>query len=190
MNKIFLLSCLLTAACSHSNDDLKQWTEQTRAAAKADTPPFEAAATVAAATYTAPPHSGPNAFDSRRLQNRTQGLDAPNPNRRKEALEAFDLNKLRYVGILESNGKTSGYIEADGHVYTVTAGNYIGRDHGRIRSITAEKILLTELVEGSDGNWIYRSAELTADAAEASEHNAKPQQNQQQPRLQNSPTGE
>jgi len=94
------------------------------------------------------------------LDNAPKGSNAPNPNRPKEALEAFSLENMRYVGMLSNGSKTAGFIDVNGHVYTVYPGNYIGQNYGKIQSITDDLIVLTELVEDSSGNWIYRKAEL------------------------------
>lgn len=75
-------------------------------------------------------------------------------------LESFSLENLKYVGNLTKGKQVSGYVEANGHVYTVLPGNYIGQNHGRIQSITADKISIIELVEDSYGNWSNRKAEL------------------------------
>ena len=62
--------------------------------------------------------------------------------------------------MLSNGSKTVGFIDVNGHVYTVYPGNYIGQNYGKIQSITDDLIVLTELVEDSSGNWIYRKAEL------------------------------
>ncbi|UOO76760.1 pilus assembly protein PilP [Neisseria sp. Dent CA1/247] len=161
MKKTLLLAGILAAsACTSSHDDLSQWMKETRQQAKSKIIPFEAPAAIQAKTYTAPNFSGLNAFDSKRLIAMQQGANAPNNNRPKEILESFSLENLKYVGSLTKGKQTSGYIEANGHVYTVLPGNYIGQNHGRIQSIIADKILITELVEDSNGNWTYRKAEL------------------------------
>ena len=76
-------------------------------------------------------------------------------NRPKETLEAFSLENMAFVGTLQSGGKVSGFIKVNDHVYTVYPGNYIGQNYGRIQSITEDKIILTEQVEDSYGNWVY-----------------------------------
>lgn len=96
-----------------------------------------------------------------------QGANAPNTNRPKEVLEHFSLETLKYVGTLSKGSRITGYVEADGHVYTVQPGNYIGQNHGRIQSITPDLITITELVEDTYGNWTYRKAELPLSSADS-----------------------
>lgn len=159
-NKILLTGLLVLAACTPAHEDLNEWMSHTRQQARAKVIPFEAPTVNPPKTYTAPSHNSLNAFDSKRLNAAQQGANAPNMNRPKEVLENFSLENLKYVGSLNKGGQTSGYIEADNHVYTVRNGNYIGQNYGRIQAITPDKIEIMEVVEDSYGNWIYRKAEL------------------------------
>ena len=160
-NKIFLLTSILSlTGCTPAYDDLNEWMTKTRQDAKSHIIPFEAPVVNPPAVYNPPAYGGLNAFDFRRLDNAPKGSNAPNPNRPKEALEAFSLENMRYVGMLSNGSKTAGFIDVNGHVYTVYPGNYIGQNYGKIQSITDDLIVLTELVEDSSGNWIYRKAEL------------------------------
>lgn len=160
-NTILLLGVLGITACTPTYDDLNQWMAQTRKDAEKHIIPFEAPTVLPPKAYIPPSYSGLNAFDSRRLQNISSGSgNAPNLRRQKETLEAFSLENLRYVGSLRSGSRVSGFVQAENHVYTVVPGNYIGQNHGRIQRITEDKIFITEMVEDSNGNWIYRTAEL------------------------------
>lgn len=157
---ILLFSLLPLAACTPTYEDLTQWMTETRQEAKRNILPFEPPTVTPPKLYIPPVQSGLNAFDSRRLETIQRGSNAPNPNRPKEVLEGFSLENLQYVGTLKGQGRTKAFIRADNHVYTVYVGNYIGQNHGRIQSIAEDKIILTELVEDSYGNWIYRKTEL------------------------------
>ncbi|PSJ80976.1 pilus assembly protein PilP [Neisseria iguanae] len=160
-NTILLLGVLNIAACTPTYNDLSQWMTQTRADAKKHIIPFEEPTVTPPKVYIPPSYSGPNAFDSRRLKTLTaRTSNAPNLSRTKETLEAFSLENLRYVGSLRSSNRISGFIQAENHVYTVVPGNYIGQNYGKIQRITEDKIVITEMVEDSYGNWIYRTAEL------------------------------
>ena len=76
-------------------------------------------------------------------------------------LDAFSIEKLKYVGSLKQGGKQSAFIRTeDGHVYTVKVGNYLGQNFGRITAITPDKLVITEVVEDTYGNWAYHNAEL------------------------------
>ena len=156
---ILLLSLLPLAACTQSYEDLTQWMTQTRQEAKSKIIPFEEP------TVTLPkPYSPPN-------------FKGMNVNRPKETLEAFSLENMAFVGTLQSGGKVSGFIKVNDHVYTVYPGNYIGQNYGRIQSITEDKIILTEQVEDSYGNWVYRKAELPLSSKEADSSNSSDSSN-------------
>lgn len=157
---ILLLSVLPLAACTPTYEDLTQWMTDTRKEAQRNILPFEAPTVTPPKAYIPPGHNGLNSFDPRRLETVQRGSNAPNPNRPKESLESFSLENLQYVGTLKSQGKVKGFVRADSHVYTVAVGNYLGQNHGRIQSIHEDKIILTELIEDSHGNWVYRKAEL------------------------------
>lgn len=169
-NKILLAGVVSLAACTPAHDDLAQWMTQTRKDAKTHVIPFEPPVVTPPKLYVQPAFSGLNAFDSRRLNAVQNSSNAPNLSRPKETLEAFSLDNLKYVGTLRNGGRVSGFVEAENHVYTVSPGNYLGQNHGRIQSITPDKIILTELVEDSSGNWVYRQAELPLSSA--SDNNA------------------
>ncbi len=155
-----LTSLLVLSACSQNSDELNEWMAQTRREAKAEIIPFQAPTLPVSPVYSPPQLTGLNAFDFHRMETAKKGGNAPDTNRVKETLEKFSLENIRYVGILKSGKKISGFVEAEGYVYTVGIGNYLGQNYGRIQSITENSIILNELIEDSTGNWVSRKAEL------------------------------
>lgn len=86
---------------------------------------------------------------------------APDLERSREPLEAFDLEALRLVGILTMGGQTHALVRApEGEVYRLRTGNYLGRNHGRIVSITDSTVQLVELVPTGGGGWMERTTNL------------------------------
>lgn len=78
----------------------------------------------------------------------------PDFNRRKEPLEAFPLENLKMVGVLQQNRVSHALIKApDNNVFRVRAGNYMGQNFGRIVSVTESSVLLKEIVQDSSGSW-------------------------------------
>ena len=76
----------------------------------------------------------------------------PDPNRRKEELEAFSLDSLRMVGTLEQEEATWGLVKTqEGTIHRVAPGNYMGQNDGRITRISEDKIELIELVPTGSG---------------------------------------
>ena len=77
----------------------------------------------------------------------------------REELEYFELDSLRMVGIMNDSNAMWGIIEdQDGVVYKVAAGNYLGRNYGKIQSIEEREISLREIVQDSSGRWSERLA--------------------------------
>ncbi len=87
----------------------------------------------------------------------------PDPTRRKEELEYYTLDSLRMVGTLRM--KVSGLWAlvraSDGTIHRVQAGHYMGKNHGKILRVLADKIELMEIVpDTKPGFWIEQQAAL------------------------------
>ena len=98
-------------------------------------------------------------LDEDTLASLTSGL-RPDTERVKEPLEDFPLDTLRLKGTIDDkDGIKWGLIFApDNTIHRVIVGNYMGQNHGRIISITDQKIELTEIVPDGLGNYIERSS--------------------------------
>ena len=85
----------------------------------------------------------------------------PDPNRRREELEAYALDTLRMVGTLEQEEITWGLVQTnDGTIHRVKQGNFMGQNHGRIIRVSDNEIELTELVPAGRG-YLEREAALS-----------------------------
>lgn len=161
MKKCILLAGLLfLGACSSEPGDLREWVDQTQQEAKKKVKTPDVPSVNVNVTYQIPVQPKLNDFDAKRLVLSRQGANAPDMNRPKEILEGYSLESLKYVGSLQQGAQTSAFIEADGHVYTVNVGNYMGQNYGRITQILPGKIILTETVEDMYGEWTPREAEV------------------------------
>lgn len=77
--------------------------------------------------------------------------------RPREALESHPLDALRMVGSLEQEGVRYALVRApDRTIQSVTIGNYIGQNFGRITEITEGKIRLVEVVPDAFGGYMER----------------------------------
>ena len=91
------------------------------------------------------------------LRNQQNGDVKPDEARPKEYLESFALGTLMMVGTLGRDGQTWALIQDEtGSVNRVTVGNYMGRNYGRIESVSATQIEIMEIVPTGDGGWIER----------------------------------
>ncbi len=106
----------------------------------------------------------PNPFKPRKQDMRSgggAGLNQPDLNRPKEALEEFPLESLKMVGYLYQNKVGWAVIRAtDNKLYRVKAGNYIGLNYGLIKEVTETSVTIKESVQDSSGDWSERDSSL------------------------------
>lgn len=106
----------------------------------------------------------PNPFAPRKQDLRTSGLpglNQPDLNRHREALEEFPLDGLKMVGFLQQ-GKTDFAVirSPDGKLHRVKVGNYLGQNFGQITSIDETEVQLKEMIQDSAGDWSERMSSL------------------------------
>ncbi len=78
-----------------------------------------------------------------------------------QELEQFPLDTLRMVGTLQKDDQIWGLITApDGAVHRIQAGNYMGKNYGKITLIAEDHIELVEIIPNGQGGWQERPAKL------------------------------
>jgi type IV pilus assembly protein PilP len=107
----------------------------------------------------------PDPFSSARIELVTKapsggGGIKPDLNRPKEPLEAFPLESLKVVGILQRDKQMYALVRADASVYRVKTGNFLGQNFGLITKITDAQVQLRELVQDAGGDWTERVSAL------------------------------
>lgn len=105
----------------------------------------------------------PDPFKPRKPEKRAGGggINQPDLDRPKEALEEFPLENLKMVGYLYRNKVGYAVIRAtDGKLHRVQAGNYIGLNFGLIKEVTDTGIIIKEMVQDSAGDWSERVSSL------------------------------
>lgn len=81
----------------------------------------------------------------------------PNLDRVREPLEAFAIGTLYLRGIISRNNTIWGLIQDENNnLHYVMEGSYMGRNHGKVVSITESQINLVEIVPSGAGGWIER----------------------------------
>jgi type IV pilus assembly protein PilP len=86
----------------------------------------------------------------------------PDVSRRKEELEAFPLDGLKMVGTVTKNAKLWGLIKAsDNTVHRVQAGNFMGKNYGKIIRVSPDGIELLEIVPDRPGTWREQQTTLS-----------------------------
>lgn len=105
----------------------------------------------------------PDPFKPRKpdLRSGRGGINQPDLERPKEALEEFPLENLRMVGYLFQNKIGYAVIRApDGKLHRIKAGNYIGLNFGLVKEITEMEVIVKEVVQDSAGDWSDRVSSL------------------------------
>ena len=107
----------------------------------------------------------PEPFDSSKIELVTKAASSggglkPDLNRPKEPLEAFPLESVKVVGVLQQAKQTFALVRADATVYRVKAGNYMGQNFGLVTGITESEVQLRELIQDASGDWTERVSTL------------------------------
>ncbi len=103
----------------------------------------------------------PEALEPGEIEEPDNGIH-PNANRTKEPLEAFELSGMRMVGTINMNATLWGLVKGDSNtIYRVKAGNYMGKNDGKIIRVDKNKIELIEIIPSKPGRFIEQSATLT-----------------------------
>lgn len=170
MTKTLLISslvCVFLAACSGgTQDELQQWMKDNTKDMRGRIPPLPQVKPYAPVAYDAAGMVSP--FSERKLAvEKAQGGGSgiqPDMNRPKEPLEAFPLESIKYVGVIEKRKQSFGIVTADGALYQVRIGNYMGQNFGVITKISETEISLRELVQDPNGDWVERVSSLQLQA--------------------------
>ncbi len=100
-------------------------------------------------------------FKARKALSKAGALQ-PNTNRPKEALEAFPLESLIYVGSLSKSKSIFALIKTpDNTIQQVKVGNYVGPNFGLVTQINESDIVVKEIVQDDlTGDWVERIASI------------------------------
>ncbi len=105
----------------------------------------------------------PDPFKPRKpaLKSGQAGLNQPDLDRPKEALEEFPLEGLKVVGYLQQSKVGYAIVRApDSKLYKVKVGNYLGLNFGKILDITDSEVVIKEVIQDSSGDWSERMSTL------------------------------
>lgn len=161
-------SVLLLAACgSEEHSDIKQWMKEQTKDLRGRVRPLPEVKPFPAVSYEAVDLVDP--FRASRIEPEKKtggGGIKPDFDRRKEELEKYPLESLRFVGLLRSSSMLYAVIVADKRIYRVKIGNYMGQNFGMLADIQTSpgldegKLILKELVQDTSGDWIERETVL------------------------------
>lgn len=153
------VACTLLAGCSPSTKELEAWVQEVRARPAPPLDPLPVMKQFETFEYAAQGLRDP--FSAPAPDRESGNGKGPDPNRRKEALEAYPLDSLGMVGTIGSgNGLVALLMAPDKVTYKVTAGNYVGQNDGRITGVYTDRIEIVELVPDGAGGWLERQAKV------------------------------
>ncbi len=163
-NCLGLLAVILSlSACSSQHyGDLDKYIEDVKHRTKGRIEPLPEVKTYESYTYQAQDLRDPfTPFTEAPSEEMAQPGITPDINRKREALESFPLDSLKFVGTIEKDGKTWGLITApDKAIYRVQVGNHMGKNYGEIMALSESTILLKEIIPNGSGGWVEREASL------------------------------
>jgi len=157
---------VLLSACNSDQDDLSRYITEVKARPATPIPPIPAVR-----TYTPYEYEGLTGRDPFR-QSTTEGSDevvtgssasGPRPDlqRTREYLERFELDTLMMVGTFAKESSEWALIrDVDGTVHRIAVGNYLGKNHGKVSTITPDEVELSEFIADGAGGWLVREASM------------------------------
>jgi type IV pilus assembly protein PilP len=156
---LLALLCSLLAGCTSDTKEVEAWVAEVKARPAPPLDPLPVMKQFETFEYNAEGLRDPFAVPT---PDRDSGSGLrPDPNRRKEALEAFPLDGLNMVGTIGAGGNLIGLVLAPDRVtYRVRPGNYLGQNDGRITAVYEDRIEMVELVPDGAGGWLERQAKI------------------------------
>ena len=145
------LVCIALSSCSGDNSDLIKYINDIKARPAKAIEPIPQFTPLAVFIF---PDNGDrrSPFKPTEAQ-KNLDLYAPDQKRKKQPLEAYPLDALKFVGILEQGSDVWGLIEQpDKKITRVRVGDYMGQNYGRIIVIKQNLIKLEETTKDS-GMW-------------------------------------
>lgn len=161
---ILLLTAWVVSGCSGGKeDDLDRWMKDRKAQVKGKIEPLPEVKEYSPAGYNADgslndPFKGRRSADSRGAGGSVLMPDLKRP---KEVLEAFPLESLKFVGVLEQGKRSVALIAApDNNVYQVKVGNYMGQNYGVVTHLNKDEVAIKEMVQDATGDYVERRVSI------------------------------
>jgi len=157
---------VMLAACAQPErfSDLSQYVEEVKSRPGGEVEPVPTFEAYEAFTYSAAglraPFDVPIAIQLQEAMIASRNV-RPDLDRGREPLEDFAMAELHMVGMMERNGLRVALVEdSAGVVHRIQRGNYLGKNHGRVTSISNSQMDLVEIVPSGSGGWVERPQTL------------------------------
>ncbi len=161
MRRLLILSLVIAlAGCGGSGlEDLQQFVQESGKDMRGKVEPLPDVKLPEQFVYNA--FELPDPFKPRKLKSEAGSVRPDQENRVKEALEAYPLENLKLMGMMQRKGVNYALIlDPDGKLHYVKAGNYMGQNFGLITKITPESLTLKEIVPDG-GDWVEKETVLS-----------------------------
>ncbi len=161
----------LTGCADSSHDDLKEFIRETKARPSGEIEPIPTFRPYKAYKYTSVAMRSP--FEPPQVSSTPENdygeqVEPPDESRPKDILENFSFSQLNMVGTLKRDGKMWALVDdGQGRIHRVTLGDYMGKNHGRIVSISETQVDIVEIVPDGKGGWVERPRTLGLEENEA-----------------------
>lgn len=161
MNRLVIVACAvaLTGCSAGQEEDIRDWMAEQAKGMKGAVKPLPEVRPFPIVEYLGGDQSP---FSAQRIEPETRaaGGGSPDLSRAREPLEAFPLETLQLVGMLEQGRKIHALVRAGQGLHQVRVGNYLGQNHGLVTAISETGVTIRELVEDLHGDWVERSSVL------------------------------
>ncbi|PAV47191.1 pilus assembly protein PilP [Pseudomonas sp. HAR-UPW-AIA-41] len=160
-----LVFFVLLTGCDSGGDfaDLQSFMDEVKTKPKGAIEPLPKFQAYEAFTYNAAslrsPFQPPIKIDLIRREKGSKEIK-PDEARVKQFLEGFNIETFEMVGTLKNETGAFALVKGAGGVHRVRAGDYLGRNHGRIMTIDESKIEVMEIVPDGEGGWLERPRTL------------------------------
>ncbi|WP_332672249.1 pilus assembly protein PilP [Aromatoleum sp.] len=156
---LILASAVALGACSTDQEDIHGWMAEQEKGMKGTVKPLPEVHPFPVVEYTA---GDATPFAPARIEPEAKARAGSGPDlgRLREPLEAFPLESLELVGVMKQSAKEHALVKADKSLYQVRVGNYVGQNFGLVTHITETEVMVKELVEDLNGDWVERTSKL------------------------------
>lgn len=158
---VVLVSALLAACGANEGDDLDKFIKESGKDMRGKVDPLPEVTPFVPVEFNKDGALN-DPFKPRKAQTPKSGGLQPDLNRPREAMEAFPLESLKYVGNLQQRKLKYALLRApDNAVSQVTIGNYVGQNLGMVVDISDNEIKIKEIVQDElSGDWVERAASI------------------------------
>lgn len=161
---LLLVLLVLLAGCGDRDEqEVRQWMKEVDASTRVAVKPLREPKTFVPFAYASAEGAdpfNPNKLLAENAAARPGTGVAPDTTRRKEPLEAYPLDTMRMVGMLQKGRTITALLQIDQSVHQVRAGQRLGQNYGVVTSVTENAVTVKETVQDAGGEWVERTSQL------------------------------